>query len=71
MAQFIYNNLFHSAISTTSFMTAKGFTLCSGTEVLYESKAVHTPNHNQELADGFIHKMAVLKTECQQNICYA
>ena len=51
-------------------MTVKGFMFCSGTEVLYESEAVHTPNHNQELADAFIHKMAVLKTRCQQNIHY-
>ena len=51
-------------------MTVKGFTLCSGTEVFYEPEAAHTPNHNQELTDTFIHKMTVLKTECQQNIYY-
>ena len=71
MTQFVYNNLFHSAISTALFMAIKGFMLCSGTEVLYEPEAVHTSNHNQELTDGFIHKMVVFKTECQQNICYA
>ena len=71
MAQFAYNNSFHSTIDILSFMAAKGFMPCSGTEVLYKPEAVHTPNHNQKLADAFIHKMAVLKTGCQQNICYA
>ena len=51
-------------------MTAKGFMLCFGIEVLYESESAHTSNHNQELTDAFICKMAVLKTDCQQNICY-
>ena len=44
--------------------------LCSGTEVLYESEAAHTPNHNQKLTDAFIHKITVLKTDYQQNIHY-
>ena len=70
MVQFVYNNSFHSTISTTLFMTVKGFMLHSGTEVLYEPEAVHTSNHNQELADAFICKMAVLKTGYQQNIHY-
>ena len=70
MAQFAYNNSFHSAIGTAPFMAAKGFTPCSGTEVLYEPEAAHTSNHNQELADAFICKMTVLKTGCQQNIRY-
>ena len=70
MTQFVYNNSFHSAISTALFMTVKNFMLCFGIEILYESKAVHTLNHNQKLTDDFIHKMAVLKTECQQNIHY-
>ena len=51
-------------------MAAKGFMPHSGTEILYEPEAVHTPNHNQELADAFIHKMAALKIRCQQNIHY-
>ena len=51
-------------------MAAKGFMPCSGIKVLYEPEAAHTPNYNQELADGFIHKMAVLKIRCQQNIHY-
>ena len=70
MTQFAYNNLFHSVIGTALFMAVKGFMPCSGTEVFYKSEAVHTPNHNQELTDVFIHKMAALKTDCQQNICY-
>ena len=70
MAQFVYNNLFHSTISITLFIAAKSFMSCSGTEVLYESETVHTPNHNQKLTDVFICKMAVLKTGCQQNIHY-
>ena len=71
MAQFVYNNLFHSVIDTALFMAAKDFMLCSGTEVLYEPEAVHTPNHNQELTDAFICKIAALKIDCQQNIHYA
>ena len=70
IAQFVYNNLFWSVISTALFMTIKGFMPHSETEVLYESETVHTPNHNQKLTDTFIHKMAALKTDCQQNICY-
>ena len=70
MAQFAYNNLFHSAISIALFMATKNFTPHSGTKILYEPEAAHTPNHNQELADAFICKMAVLKIECQQNIHY-
>ena len=46
MAQFAYNNLFHSAISITLFMAIKGFMPCSGIKVLYESEAVHTSNYN-------------------------
>ena len=70
MVQFAYNNLFHSAISTTSFMAAKGFTPHFGTEVLYKPEAAHTPNHNQKLANVFIHKITALKIKCQQNIHY-
>ena len=70
MAQFVYNNSFHSTICISSFIAIKGFTLHSGTEVLYESETVHTLNYNQKLTDAFIHKMAVLKTGCQQNIHY-
>ena len=70
MTQFVYNNSFHSAIGTALFMAAKGFTFHSGTEILYEPEPTHTLNHNQELADAFIHKMTVLKTGCQQNIHY-
>ena len=70
MAQFAYNNLFHSAIGITLFMAIKGFMPHSGIKVLYEPEAVHTSNHNQELADAFIHKMIALKTGCQQNIHY-
>ena len=71
MAQFAYNNSFHSVIDTALFIAAKGFMLCSGTEILYEPEPVHTPNHNQELTDAFICKMTMFKTECQENICYA
>ena len=46
MAQFAYNNSFHSAISTALFMAVKDFTLCSGTEILYKSETAHTLNHN-------------------------
>ena len=46
MAQFAYNNLFHSIISIALFMAVKGFMPCSETEVLYEPEAAHTPNHN-------------------------
>ena len=70
MAQFAYNNSFHSAIDTTLFIIIKNFMLHSGTEVFYKPEAAHTPNHNQKLTDAFIHKMAVLKTGCQQNIHY-
>ena len=70
MAQFVYNNSFHSAISTALFMAIKDFIPCFETEVLYKPEAVHTLNHNQKLTDGFICKMIMLKTECQQNICY-
>ena len=70
MTQFVYNNLFHLAISTASFIAIKGFMLCSETEVLYEPEAAHTPNHNQKLINAFICKMTVLKTDCQQNIYY-
>ena len=51
-------------------MTVKGFILCFGIKILYEPKPVHTSNYNQELADAFIHKITVLKTEYQQNIYY-
>ena len=71
MAQFVYNNSFHSVINTALFMAAKSFMPYSGTKVLYEPEAVHTSNHNQELTDDFICKIAVLKTRCQQNIHYA
>ena len=70
MVQFAYNNLFHSVISTASFMIIKDFMLCSEIKILYESEAVHTPNHNQKLIDVFIHKMVALKINCQQNIHY-
>ena len=70
MAQFAYNNSFHSVIGTALFMAAKGFMPCSGTKVLYEPETAHTPNHNQELTDVFIHKMIALKTDYQQNIHY-
>ena len=70
IAQFAYNNSFHSAISITLFMAIKGFMPHSETEVLYKPEAAHTSNHNQELADAFICKMIVLKTSYQQNIHY-
>ena len=71
MTQFAYNNLFHSIINITLFMAIKGFTPCSGTEVLYEPETVYTPNYNQKLVDSFIYKMTALKIRCQQNIHYA
>ena len=70
MIQFAYNNSFHSIISISPFMITKDFMLHSGTEVLYEPEPTHTPNYNQKQADALICKLAVLKTECQQNICY-
>ena len=51
-------------------MVIKGFMLHFGIEILYELEPMHTSNHNQELADAFIHKMAALKIKCQQNIHY-
>ena len=51
-------------------MIIKDFILHSGIKILYELKSAHTLNHNQELTDVFIYKTTVLKTECQQNICY-
>ena len=51
-------------------MVTKGFIFCSETEVFYEPEAAHTSNYNQELIYVFIHKMAMLKTGCQQNIHY-
>ena len=42
----------------------------SRTKILYKPEPTHTSNHNQELADTFIHKMTILKIRCQQNICY-
>ena len=70
MAQFAYNNSFHLVINTASFMVVKNFMPCSRTEILYESEAAHTSNHNQKLTDAFICKIAALKTDCQQNIHY-
>ena len=70
MTQFVYNNSFHSVISTAPFMAVKDFTFHSGIKILYEPEAAHTPNHNQELIDDFIHKMTAFKIRCQQNIHY-
>ena len=70
IAQFAYNNSFHSIIGISPFMVIKGFMPHSGTEVLYEPELMHTPNHNQEQTDALIHKLTVLKIRCQQNICY-
>ena len=64
MTQFVYNNSFHSVISITLFMAAKGFIPHFGIKVFYEPEAAHTLNYNQKLTDVFICKIIAFKTDC-------